>query len=101
MLRVPVKLTVEDVKEALEYIGDEVGVEVLNSFSAVLEEGIHPYLDLAVERGLPDTMCSAQRGVVGLLEAGVVEKPDFLVNGAAGGCDHDQRDTNDNMDDDK
>ena len=64
-----------------------VGVEVLNSFAIVLEEGIHEYLDLAVERGLPDTMCSAQRGVVGLLEAGVVEKPDFLVNGAAGSCD--------------
>ncbi len=64
-----------------------VGVEVLNSFSMVLEEGIHEYLDLAVERGLPDTMCSAQRGVVGLLEAGLVDKPDFLVNGAAGGCD--------------
>ena len=43
-----------------------VGVEVLNSFTLVLEEGIHEYLDLAVERGLPDTMCSAQRGVVGL-----------------------------------
>jgi hypothetical protein len=32
-----------------------VGVEVLNSFTLVLEEGIHEYLDLAVERGLPDT----------------------------------------------
>jgi hypothetical protein len=64
-----------------------VGVEVLNSFTAVLEEGIHEYLDLAVERGLPDTMCSAQRGVVGLLEAGLVDKPDFLINGAAGSCD--------------
>jgi hypothetical protein len=64
-----------------------VGVEVLNSFASVLEEGIHEYLDLAVERGLPDTMCSAQRGVVGLLEAGLVEKPDFLINGAAGSCD--------------
>ena len=64
-----------------------VGVEVLNSFAMVLEEGIHEYLDLAVERGLPDTMCSAQRGVVGMLEAGVIEKPDFLINGAAGSCD--------------
>jgi benzoyl-CoA reductase/2-hydroxyglutaryl-CoA dehydratase subunit BcrC/BadD/HgdB len=64
-----------------------VGVEVLNTFASTLEEGIHEYLDLAVERGLPDTMCSAQRGVVGLLEAGLVEKPDFLVNGAAGSCD--------------
>jgi len=64
-----------------------VGVEVLNSFASVLEEGIHEYLDLAVERGLPETMCSAQRGVVGLLEAGLVEKPDFLINGAAGSCD--------------
>ena len=25
--------------------------------------------------------------MVGLLEAGLVDKPDFLVNGAAGGCD--------------
>jgi benzoyl-CoA reductase/2-hydroxyglutaryl-CoA dehydratase subunit BcrC/BadD/HgdB len=64
-----------------------LGVEVLNSFALVLEEGLHEYLDLAVERGLPDTMCSAQRGVVGMLEAGVLERPDFLVNGAAGSCD--------------
>jgi benzoyl-CoA reductase/2-hydroxyglutaryl-CoA dehydratase subunit BcrC/BadD/HgdB len=32
-------------------------------------------------------MCSAQRAVVGMLEAGVIEKPDLLVNGALGGCD--------------
>jgi len=32
-------------------------------------------------------MCSAQRGVVGMLESGVLEMPDLLVNGALGGCD--------------
>jgi hypothetical protein len=64
-----------------------VGVEVLNTFGMTLEEGLNGYLDLAVERGLPDTMCSAQRGVVGMLEAGVLDKPDLLINGALGGCD--------------
>ena len=64
-----------------------VGVEVLNTFGIILEEGLNSYLDLAVERGLPDTMCSAQRGVVGMLEAGVLGKPDLLINGALGGCD--------------
>jgi benzoyl-CoA reductase/2-hydroxyglutaryl-CoA dehydratase subunit BcrC/BadD/HgdB len=64
-----------------------VCVEVLNTMALTLEEGLEPYLDLAVERGLPDTMCSAQRGIVGLLEAGVLDKPDLLVNGALGGCD--------------
>jgi hypothetical protein len=62
-----------------------VCVEVLNTMALTLEEGIEPYLDLAVERGLPDTMCSAQRGIVGLLEAGVLDKPDLLMNGALGG----------------
>ena len=64
-----------------------VGVEILDTMTMTLEEGIHPYLDLAVERGLPETMCSAQRAVVGMLEAGVLGKPDLLVNGALGGCD--------------
>jgi len=64
-----------------------VGVEILNTMAMTLDEGLNEYLDLSVERGLPDTMCSAQRGVVGLLEAGLLEKPDLLVNGALGGCD--------------
>ncbi|MCP4752534.1 MAG: 2-hydroxyacyl-CoA dehydratase [Proteobacteria bacterium] len=64
-----------------------IGVEILNTMAMTLEEGIHEYLDLSVERGLPDTMCSSQRGVVGLLEAGLLDRPDFLVNGALGGCD--------------
>ncbi len=64
-----------------------VGVEVLNTMGGILEEGLHDYLDLAIERGLPDTMCSAQRGVVGFLEMGMLEKPDMIINGALGGCD--------------
>lgn len=64
-----------------------VCVEVLNTMGVTLEEGIEPYLDIAVERGLPDSMCSAQRGIVGLLEAGLLDKPDLLINGALGGCD--------------
>jgi len=64
-----------------------VCVEVLNTMTMTLEEGIHSYLDLSVERGLPDSMCSAQRAVVGMLEAGSIEKPDLLINGALGGCD--------------
>jgi benzoyl-CoA reductase/2-hydroxyglutaryl-CoA dehydratase subunit BcrC/BadD/HgdB len=64
-----------------------VCVEVLNTMAVTLEEGLEPYLDLSIEGGLPDSMCSAQRGVVGLLEAGTLDKPDLLVNGALGGCD--------------
>jgi benzoyl-CoA reductase/2-hydroxyglutaryl-CoA dehydratase subunit BcrC/BadD/HgdB len=64
-----------------------IGVETLNTMGLNTEEGLHGYLDLAIERGLPDTMCSAQRGVVGMLESGVLEMPDLLVNGALGGCD--------------
>ena len=64
-----------------------VGVEVLNTMGSILEEGLNEYLDLAVEKGLPDTMCSAQRGVVGMMEAGVLEKPDLMLNGALGSCD--------------
>ncbi|MCP4755955.1 MAG: 2-hydroxyacyl-CoA dehydratase [Proteobacteria bacterium] len=64
-----------------------IGVEVLNTMAGTLEEGLHEYLDLAVERGLPDTMCSAQRGVVGLLEAGILDNPDMIINGALGSCD--------------
>ncbi len=63
------------------------GVEVLDTFAAIMQEDFNEYLDLSVERGLPDTMCSAQRGVLGLLEAGLLDKPDILVNGALGGCD--------------
>jgi len=64
-----------------------VCVEVLNTMALTLEEGLEPYLDLSIEGGLPDSMCSAQRGIVGLLEAGILDKPDLLVNGALGGCD--------------
>ena len=64
-----------------------VCVEVLNTMALMLEEGLDQYLDLSVERGLPDSMCSAQRGIVGLLEAGLLDKPDLLINGALGGCD--------------
>jgi len=64
-----------------------VCVEVLNTMALTLEEGLDQYLDLSIERGLPDSMCSAQRGVVGLLEAGLLDKPDLLINGALGGCD--------------
>ena len=64
-----------------------IGVEILDTMTMTLDEGIHHYLDLSVERGLPETMCSAQRAVVGLLEAGAIRKPDLLVNGALGGCD--------------
>ena len=64
-----------------------VCVEVLNTMALNLEEGLEPYLDLSVERGLPESMCSAQRGVVGLMEAGLLDKPDLLVNGALGFCD--------------
>lgn len=63
-----------------------VCLEILNTMTMTLEEGIHPYLDLAVERGLPDSICSSQRAFVGLLEAGLIEKPDLLV-GSLGGCD--------------
>jgi hypothetical protein len=63
------------------------GVEVLNTFGSIMEENFNEYLDLSIERGLPDTMCSAQRGILGMLEAGLLDKPDILVNGGLGGCD--------------
>jgi benzoyl-CoA reductase/2-hydroxyglutaryl-CoA dehydratase subunit BcrC/BadD/HgdB len=64
-----------------------VCAEVLTTMAQFLDEGIHEYLDLAIERGLPDTMCSTQRGVIGLLEAGIIDKPDIIINGALGSCD--------------
>ncbi|MBW2118845.1 MAG: 2-hydroxyacyl-CoA dehydratase [Deltaproteobacteria bacterium] len=63
-----------------------VTVEVLSSELLLLEEGLTAYIDLAVEQGFPETMCSTQKGVIGLLEAGIVDKPDLIVNGAAGFC---------------
>ena len=63
-----------------------VTVEILSSVLMLLEGGITPYLDLSVERGFPETMCSTQKGAIGLLEEGVIDKPDLIVNGAAGFC---------------
>lgn len=45
------------------------------------------YIDLSYERGLPDTMCSSHKGTIGLLEAGVIDKPDLVINAALGSCD--------------
>ncbi len=64
-----------------------VCVEVLTTMAQGLEEGVGPYYDLAVERGLPETMCSTHKGVIGLLEAGAIEKPDLVVDGSLGCCD--------------
>ncbi len=64
-----------------------VCVEVLTTMAQGLEEGVTEYMDLAVERGLPETMCSTHKGVIGLLEAGQVEKPDLIIDGALGACD--------------
>jgi benzoyl-CoA reductase/2-hydroxyglutaryl-CoA dehydratase subunit BcrC/BadD/HgdB len=64
-----------------------VCVEVLTSMAQGLEEGVTEYMDLAVERGLPETMCSTHKGVIGLLEAGQIEKPDLIIDGALGACD--------------
>lgn len=61
-------------------------VEVLSSALAALPEGLPSFLDLAVEQGFPETMCSTQKGTIGLLEAGIIPKPDLIVNGAAGFC---------------
>jgi len=64
-----------------------VSVEVFTTYAMnQLPEGIHPYLDLAVERGLPESMCSAQRGTIGMYEAGFLPKPDLIVS-TLGGCD--------------
>ena len=64
-----------------------VCVEVLTSLAQGLEEGVTEYMDLAVERGLPETMCSTHKGVIGLLEAGQVDRPDLIIDGALGACD--------------
>ena len=61
-------------------------VEMLSSVLMLLEEGITSYIDLSVEHGFPETMCSTQKGAIGLLEAGIIDKPDLIVNGAAGFC---------------
>jgi len=63
-----------------------VTVEILSSVLLALPEGLAPYIDLSVERGFPETMCSTQKGAIGLLEEGIVDKPDIIVNGAAGFC---------------
>lgn len=61
--------------------------DMLSVSAMALEEGVEPYLDLVVERGLPDTMCAVQKIPIGLLEADMIDKPELLINSALGSCD--------------
>jgi len=64
-----------------------VTVESMSTLAQTLPEGPEVYIDLCHERGLPETLCSSHKGAIGMLEAGVVEKPDLLISAALGSCD--------------
>jgi hypothetical protein len=61
--------------------------DLLSGMALSLEEGVEPYLDLSVEKGLPESMCSAQKVPIGLLEADKLGIPDLIINSALGSCD--------------
>lgn len=66
--------------------------EVLTSLASVfLKNGAEPYIDKAAEYGIPETMCSSQRGHVGAILSGLGVEPDFTVTGAPGSCDAQSR----------
>ena len=62
--------------------------EVLTSAASIaLEGGAEKYIDMSVEVGIPETMCTAQRGAVGAVCKGLATKPDFSLTCAPGSCD--------------
>lgn len=50
-------------------------------------QGISEYMDYGCEVGFTETSCSAQRGYIAALLAGLGQRPDFAVIGASGPCD--------------
>ncbi len=62
--------------------------EVISSFLSIgVPKGIFRFLDYTSGIGIPETMCTAQRGGVGVILSGLIEKPDMVLNMASGSCD--------------
>jgi len=75
---------------AILYAMDIVPVspEVISSFLSIgVPKGIFRFLDYTTGIGISDTMCTAQRGGVGVILSGLIEKPDMVLNMASGSCD--------------
>jgi len=62
--------------------------EVISSFLSLgVPKGIFRFIDYTTGIGIPETMCTAQRGGVGVILSGLIEKPDMVLNAASGSCD--------------
>ncbi len=62
--------------------------EILTALGCMVwRRGMFDYMDYAVESGMPETACSAQRGFLGAFLAGLFENIDFLVCDTPGVCD--------------
>jgi len=75
---------------AILYAMDIVPVspEVISSFLSIgVPKGVFRFIDYTTGIGLSETMCTAQRGGVGVILSGLTEKPDMVLNMASGSCD--------------
>ena len=62
--------------------------EILTALGCMVwKRGMFDYMDYAVESGMPETACSAQRGFLGAFLAGLFENVDFLICDTPGVCD--------------
>lgn len=64
--------------------------EVLSTvYSIFWPRGQWNFIDACIDIGLPDSLCTAQRGGIGsiLTNFPLVERPDFVINAASGSCD--------------
>jgi benzoyl-CoA reductase/2-hydroxyglutaryl-CoA dehydratase subunit BcrC/BadD/HgdB len=66
-----------------------VCAEVLTGMaSSTFRQGAGEYYDYCVEKGMTETSCSGQRGIVGAVLAGLTgAKPDVVFVGSSGPCD--------------
>ena len=65
-----------------------VTMELLSAFSGMMwKRGAYDYLDHAVQVGLTETACSAQRGAMGAYLSGLGEEVDFIICNMPGSCD--------------
>jgi len=65
-----------------------VSPEVISSFLSIgMPKGVFRFIDYTTGIGLSETMCTAQRGGVGVILSGLTEKPDMVLNMASGSCD--------------
>ncbi|HEY9159510.1 MAG TPA: 2-hydroxyacyl-CoA dehydratase family protein [Desulfomonilia bacterium] len=65
-----------------------VWAEPLTVFGTLgFRKGTSEYMDYCCEVGFTETSCSAQRGSIGAVLAGLTEKPDFVICTAPGICD--------------